>query len=198
MTNQTAAIPEDELLDDEWPVRARRAGVRMRLPTAILLALLVCAGGAWAGSELQKHSGSSGSASGSANAASAFSAFRARAGAGAGPGFGRGAGGFGGGGGAGGGGFTAGTLTAIQGNVVYLTSSSGSLVKVKLQPTTTITRTSKAVKGGLKLGDTIIVTGSTGPGGTISATRLTATARGVTSRFGGLGGGGAAGAPSGG
>jgi len=40
--------------DDEWPDRGPRKGVRMSVPTVVLLGLLIAAGGIWGGAALQR------------------------------------------------------------------------------------------------------------------------------------------------
>src|SRR5207248_8213219 len=97
--------------DDLWPARTRRSGIRMRLPTALLLALLVAGISFWGGSTLQKHHGSTASAAGAVNFAALPNA-RASGAAGGLPGQ------AGGGSGA-----TAGTVTVIQGNTVWVTAA---------------------------------------------------------------------------
>jgi hypothetical protein len=177
------AAPEDG--DDLWPVQGRRAGIRLRLPTAILATLLVAGIGFWGGSYLQKHQGSSGTTA-AATGAGAFAAFRnARARsapAGATPATGAGSSTSNG---------AAGTLTVLQGNTLWVTTSTGSLVKVKLTTATTVTRNAASTKQSLRPGDTVVVQGATAKNGTVSASSVAATAKGVSS---GGGFGGAAGA----
>ena len=59
-------------------------------------------------------------------------------------------------------------------------SATGSLVKVTLGPSTTITRNAKAPAVGLRPGDTVIVQGSTGGNGNVTASSVSATAPGVS------------------
>ena len=40
---------EGDLADDEWPIRSPRSGLRLKYPTAVLVALLIGAGGLWGG-----------------------------------------------------------------------------------------------------------------------------------------------------
>ena len=168
------------LEDDVWPTKTQARGMRMRIPTAILTALLIAGVAFWGGAALQKSHGTTGAASsGRGSFPAAFTrtgnSSAARAG------------GFGvpGVGGAGGG--TAGTVTVVQGNTVWVTTSSGSLVKVKLSGATALSRNAKTTATGLKPGDTVVVQGST-KDGTVTATSVSATAKGVTST--GFGGGG--------
>ena len=185
----------EDLGDDLWPTRPRRRRLALRTPTAILLALVIAAGAFWGGVTVQQRDGTTSSLS---SALSSFRALRAS---------GHGAfGGFGGGAGFGGGGAAApaatGTLTAVVGNTLYLTTASGSLVTVTLTPATTIRRTVAASTSGLKSGDTIVVQGSPTGSGSVRARSITATAKGVSratpaagSSGGGLGAGSGGAAP---
>jgi hypothetical protein len=67
---------------------------------------------------------------------------------------------------------TSGTISTISGDTVYLTEASGNTVKVKLSSATTLTKTVSVSKRSLYPGDTVSVTGSTGSGGTVSATAI--------------------------
>ena len=69
-----------------------------------------------------------------------------------------------------GGGATTGTVTEVTAKTLYLTTSTGALVKVGLTAATTFTRTAKSPKGGLALGDTAIVIGSKNASGVLVAT----------------------------
>jgi hypothetical protein len=89
-------------------------------------------------------------------------------------------------------------VTQVSKKLLYLTSSTGALVKIKLTAKTTFTRTAASPTGGLTLGDTAIVRGAKDASGVLVATSVIATAKGVTSTFGGggfggFGGGGGAG-----
>lgn len=171
--------PEDP--DDEWAtaVNSGRA-VRVRLLTAGLLLLLVLAGGFWGGVVAEKHHGSGSNSSLSA-LASRFAGARAGAGGGA------GASGFSA---LGGGAVTTGTVIDVQGDVVDISDASGNIVKVRVGPSTTVTRTVKTAPSGLQVGDTVVVAGAAGSGGTVSATAVRASAQGVSAGgFGGLRGG---------
>lgn len=180
-----APLAEYEPLEDEdWmAVRAPR-GVRLRVPTLVLLALLVAAGAFWGGAVVQRHQGSTSSASSLAS--------RLRAG-----GFAFGGGGTGAGTGGFGGATTVapaaeGTVTDVQGPTVYLTNAAGDLVKVIIGATTTVSRTGIGAPGALQIGDTAIVRGTAGSDGTVAATSITATASGVSATAGtgsGLAGG---------
>ncbi|WP_344267093.1 hypothetical protein [Actinomadura napierensis] len=86
-------------------------------------------------------------------------------GSGAGPG-----GGFGGG--FGGGGMTAGTVTKIVGNTLYLRTSDGKTVKVKTSGSTRISITKDGKLGDLGSGVTVVVRGTTGKDGSVTATTV--------------------------
>jgi hypothetical protein len=77
----------------------------------------------------------------------------------------------------------------ISGKTLYLTSSSGAIVKATLSSSTTYSRNAKATKASLKPGDTAIVQGATNSAGVVVATSVSATAKGVTSTGGGFPGG---------
>jgi len=183
-------LPEE---DDEWPTRGPARGIRLAVPVAGLIAVLLVAGGFWGGAAVEKsHMGSSAASAGGAGAglASRFRAAFANGGAGT-----TGAGGgasFGGSGAA-----ATGTISVVDGKTLYVSGPGGSLTKVTLGPSTTITRNAKTSPTGLRPGDTVVVEGSTAKNGTITATSVTATQAGVSptngfgARFGGgFGGGG--------
>jgi hypothetical protein len=175
--HDTAVLPVAEPDDDLWPTRARRNGIRMRMPTAFLLALLVAGISFWGGSMLQKSQGSSASAAGAASSFAALRNARARGTAG---------GVFPGQAGGGASGGTSGTVTVLQGNTVWVTAADGSLVKVKLTKATTVTRNATSTKAALRPGDTVTVQGAAAKNGTVTASSVSATAKGVASAgFGG-------------
>jgi hypothetical protein len=166
--------------DDEWPQQQARRGIRLPVLTASIIALAVLAAGFWGGAAIEKHHASAASSSASSALSSLASRFAATRGAGS--------GGFAGGG-AGAGPATAGIVTAVQGNTLYVTDSSGKLVKVEVGSSATVTRTAKSSLAGLQTGDTVIVQGTSGKSGTVTATSVRATAAG-TSPAGGFSGGG--------
>jgi hypothetical protein len=164
--------------DAAWPAQAHASRIRMRPLTALLVVALIAVAGVYLGSELQGRQGSSsnsGTASGFSGGGAA-SAFGNRGGA------------------ASSGGTTSGTVTEVGAKTLYLTSSTGTLIKVQLTAKTTFTRTASSAKGGLALGDTAIVRGTKNAAGVLVATSVIATQKGVTSTFGAAGGFGGAGA----
>ena len=182
--------PLDEDGDDEWADRGPASGIRLAVPTAALVVLLLVGGGFWAGAALQKSHGSSSSSGGSA--ASFLSRFRAAAGASGAAGTGTtgttgasGAGGFGFGSTA----AATGTISVVDGKVLYVLTTTGALVKVTLGPSTSITRNAKSTPIDLRPGDTVVVQGATATNGNVSASSVSATAPGVSSA-GAFGGGG--------
>jgi hypothetical protein len=182
---------------EEW-VSQTTHGIRLGVPAAALLAIVLVAGGFWGGAALEKSHGGSSSA-----LASVAARFRSAAGGvGATGTAGTAASRFGGlfGGTAGTAG-TAGTISVVNGNTLYVDdTSTGSIVKVTLTKSTTITRNADAAAIDLRPGDTVTVQGATGSSGAVTATSVTATAPGVSSGFAGLGrgfgGAGAAGTGS--
>jgi hypothetical protein len=169
--------------DDEWPERGPRKGIRMPIPTVLLFAVLIGAGGLWGGAALQRSHGSTSASS----ATSPFAALR-----------GGGAGGLSGLGGTGAlGGATTGTVTSVSGSTLYVTNSSGNLVKVTVGPSATVNRNAKSSLGALQVGDTVVVQGSKTSNGSVTATSVSATGAGVSSGFPGFGSGASEGTGSG-
>jgi len=169
--------------DEEWVSQTTR-GIRLALPIAGLLAVVLVAAGFWGGAELEKNRGSSNSP------ASLASRFRSAAGTGSTPGSGFP---FGGGGLGGSSAAATGTLSVVAGNTLYVLTSTGSLVKVTLTKSTTITRNADTTAVDLRPGDTVTVQGATASNGDVAATSISATASGVSSSTGGFGGLGAPG-----
>lgn len=161
--------------DDAWPERGPRKGIRMSVPSVVLFAALVALGGIWGGAALQRSHGSS---SGTSAAASSFASLL------------RGRGATGGGGLAGAGGATTGTVTEVSGSTLYVTNSSGDLVKVTVAPSVSVNRNAKSSLASLQVGDTVVVEGTKASDGSVTATSVSATAAGVTSPFAGFGAGG--------
>jgi len=188
---QTLATPPDEPgwlarddagdSDEEW-VSQTTHGIRLGVPAAALLALVLVAGGFWGGAALQKSHG--GSTSTLAGVAARFRS--AAGGVGATGTAGVAASRFGGlfASTAG----TVGTISVLDGNTLYVEdTATGSLVKVTLTKSTTITRTADAAAIDLRPGDTVTVQGATGSSGAVTATSVSATAPGVSSGFAGFG-----------
>jgi hypothetical protein len=168
---------------DDWPNRGPAKGFRVPWPMAVLLVLLVASVGIWGGAYMQRHSSSSSTTAG----ASAFSSFASRF---------RGTGAGGSTPSAASSDITAGTVTDIIGNTLYVTTSTGSLVAVDIGSTTTVDRNAKSSLSALKPGDTVTVQGTKGSNGSVTAASVSATQAGVTAvgGFGGRGFGGGGGA----
>jgi hypothetical protein len=162
---------ESEILDDdedEWPTRSPRSGLRLRYPTAVLLALLFAAGGLWGGAALQRSHGTTGASSGASSFAARFgSAGSAGFTRGSFPGFSSSS-------------AAAGIVTTVEGNTLYVTTTSGGLVKVILGKATTYTRDAKSTASAMQPGDTVIVQGTKAKNGTVLATSVADTADGVS------------------
>jgi hypothetical protein len=152
----------------ELPARPRRR-LLTRVTGALLAAVLV-AGGFLVGVVVEKGQASSTSAAAGAGGAAAARFGRlggatgagARGTAGSGPG-----GGIGGAGGAGS--ATAGQVAFVQGTTLYVTDTQGNTVKVTTSPGSTVTKSVKASTKSIHPGETVIVTGTTGKGGAVSA-----------------------------
>jgi len=159
--------------DDEWPDRGPRKGIRLSVPTVVLVGLLIAAGGIWGGAALQRSHGTS---STSSSAASSFASLFGN----------RGAASTGGATGVPGtlGAAATGTVTEVSGSTLYVTNSSGDLVKVTVAPSATVTRNAKSSLGSLVVGDTVVVQGMKASNGSVTATSVSATGAGVASSFG--------------
>ncbi len=168
--------------EDEWPVRAPAKGIRLGIPAAAMVAVTLVALGFWGGAVAQKsHSTATGT-----GAAAGFAARLRNAASG-----GTGANGAGfqlPGTGTGGSNGTTGTISVVDGDTLYILTASNELVKVKINTSTTVTRNAKSSATELRPGDTVVVQGATGTGGTVQASSVAATAKGVSSTAGGLGG----------
>jgi len=182
------ALDEGSDADEEWVPRSTR-GVRLALPVAALLALVLVAAGFWGGAALEKshNGGSSGAGAGAAGLAARFRSGRTGAATGT-----SGASGFSfAGGGFGSSSAASGTVSVVDGDTLYILTAAGSLVKVTLTSSTTVTRNAAAKPVALRPGDTVVVQGTTSAGGNVAATSIAATAPGVSSGTAGLLGGGA-------
>jgi hypothetical protein len=160
--------------------KARRS--RLNLVTAALVMITLAGGAFYAGVRIEKSHATS---SATGNFAAAF----ARLGAGA-P---RGAGaGTGGGAGATGAGVTVGTVKLIDGKNVYVTTTSGTIVKVVIGAKSTLTVAKAGKTTDMKPGDNVVVRGAAGTDGSVAATSLSdsGTSAAIGGGFGGLGGAG--------
>jgi len=192
--------PEDDGTEarEELPRRPRR---RLLAPTPVaLLIVLMTACGFIAGVLVEKGQGSS---AGSAGAASGLAARLAglRGGTTAGGATGASRSGSGGGGGlagafAGAGAAASGQVAFIQGGELYVTNAEGNTVKVTTSPGSTVTKTVKSSVKDIHPGETVVVTGSKGSGGVVSAESIRVgggASGGLAALFGGAGAGGSSG-----
>lgn len=187
-TQQLMISPEDILAE---PPDARDIGAELAAPPrrklpwlSLLLAAGVIAAGAFAGGALVEKNNNSGSSS----AASAFAKLRSgaggagstgggrtgAAGTGSGTGTGSGYGGFGGFGGAGGagGGATTGTVKLVDGNTIYVTNSSGNIVKITTGSSTTVSIAKSGTVSQIQPGQTVTVKGTTDSSGNVTASSV--------------------------
>jgi hypothetical protein len=215
--NWDAAYEEDQADDYHVPVRPRRRFLNAK--TALLIAVITAAAGFYGGVRVEKGQVSSSSTGGAASrfsglasrfdaaggtaASGATGAKGAAGGAGAATGAGgrAGAGGLAdgfagrsGAGGFGGGNATIGTVSTVDGNTIYLTSTSGDTVKVTLSSATKVTKNETVGKGSIRPGDTLSASGLKSSNGTIVATAVSDTgagagATGATGATGAAGGG---------
>ncbi len=189
---------------EELPPRPRRRllGTGGNLIFLALLGVLLIACGFIGGVLVEKSQTSSSSSSGAAGLASRFAALRgggtgatSSSGAGGSSGSGGFAGRFGGAGGA-----TIGEVSYISGDTLYVTNAEGNTVKITTSPAATITKTVKADLHGIHPGETVVVRGTKGANGAVSAESISVSAAdaglgggGLSSLFGGGGAGGSAG-----
>jgi hypothetical protein len=171
-----SVVPDSDLdgeFEDELPARPR---VRFLTPwTAALIALILGGVGFYVGVRVEKSKTATSSTSG----ASAFTrALSSTGGAtsktGGASSFASrfaGAGGFPGA--AGGAGATIGSISSVNGNTIYVTTTSGNTVKVKLSGATTITKSETVSKHKLFPGDEVVIAGPQGSKGTVAATSVT-------------------------
>jgi hypothetical protein len=176
--------------DEEWVSRSTR-GIRLALPVAALLALVLLGAGFWGGAALEKsHNGGSSGAGAAAGFAARFRSGRSGAATGT-----SGASGFSfPGGGFGSSSAASGTISVVDGDTIYVLTAAGALVKVTLTSSTTVTRNSTAKPVALRPGDAVVVQGTTSAAGNVAASSIAATAPGASSGTAGLlgGAGGAA------
>jgi hypothetical protein len=173
---------DDGAASDALPVRPRR---KLLTPVSgALAAVVLIAGGFIGGVQVQKHQGDSSGGAGGGGAPAGFAA-RLAAGGGAGAAGGTGAAGAGRTGTAAAAG-TAGTVANVKGSTIYVTSADGTTVKVKTNDNSKVTRNASASVGRVHPGDAVVIQGSAASSGTVTASTITATAKGVSS--GGFGG----------
>jgi hypothetical protein len=177
--------PIDEDDAELTAVLTRRPRAKLPSLTLVLAAVVVASAGFLGGALVGKHYGSSSSG----NLAAEFSRLagaRASASASAGSGTGSagsGLAGRGGGGLFGAGNATVGSIKLIDGNTVYVQTTSGDIVQVTTSAGTKVTVSSTVPVKDLRPGETVIVEGSKNSSGAIAATSISQTSLG-----GGFGG----------
>jgi uncharacterized protein DUF5666 len=194
------------------PRRPRRQFFNRK--SAALVALITCAAGFYAGVRVEKGqvSGSStalrlpgataaataaartgGSRTGAAGATGATRSGAAGAARTGGfPGFAGGAGG-----GFASGNASVGTVASVSGSTIVLTETSGNTVKVRLSPSTKITKNQSVSRHAVRPGDTIIVEGAPNAKGTTVAASVTDSGAGSTGSSSSSSGGSSSGSSSG-
>jgi len=204
------AYPEEAT--EQLPPRRQRQFLTWR--SAALGALVTCAIGFYAGIRVEK--GQLASSSGGSTAAAATGAAAGRTGAagsraglaslfsgGGRAGAGGGAAGAAGAAGAGGaagsaGGASFGTVASVKGSTLYVTETSGNTVKVKLSSATKLSKTQSVSRSAIHPGDTVVVSGVSGSGGTVTAASVTDSGTRAAGAFGFGGGAGSTSSGSGG
>jgi hypothetical protein len=164
--------------DDDWDV-APPSRRRLHWTTAVLIVALIVVAAFAGGIFAQKHWGGSSSngftlptggnlPAGFPGAATGGTATTGGSGSASGFPAGLAQGGFGGG--------TRGTVSYIDGNILYISTGTGSVVKVRIPQGLTVDRTVTAKATSIRPGETVVVQGAAGTNGTIKATGVTVTA----------------------
>ncbi len=195
--------------DDAWsedvqePPRRPRRRLLAPAPLALMAALLIAAGfiGGVLVEKGQTSTASTPAASG-AGLASRFAALRGAASGGAGGAAGGGAGAPASASGSSAGAATAGQVSFVEGSTLYVLDAQGNTVKVKTSRASGVTKTVSSSVKGIHPGETVLVTGTTGADGSVSAEsiRVGGSEGGLRSLLGGAGKGsaGSSGAAGGG
>jgi len=179
--------PEEDWYEDdpeEVPRRPRRK-LFSPVPVALLVILLVACG-FFAGVEVEKSNSSSSSSSGLAAGLSALrsrfggTGTAARTGSTGTSGFPGAAGGGFAGGGFAGAGVTTGEVSYVSGDTLYVTSGENT-VKVKVPSGTTVSKTVSTSVKSVHPGDTVVVRGSQGKNGSVTASSLSISSSGGSS-----------------
>jgi hypothetical protein len=211
---EPAPAVAEPAFEDEWdePIEELPPRPRRRLLGAggnpiplALLGVLLIACGFIAGVLVEKgqtSSSSTGVGAGAAGLASRFAALRGASGGGSSASTSTGAagGGFAASGSGAAGRATIGQVAYIDGSTLYVTNAEGNTVKVMTSAASTVTKTVKADVKGIHPGETVVVTGTTGVKGEISAESIRVgggAGGGLGALFGGAGGGGRGGSGGG-
>jgi hypothetical protein len=137
---------------------------RWLTPTSVaLLAIVLGFAGFYAGvrEEKTQATGSASTSSISRTAAARSGSSRTSAGTGATPALGAAASGI-----------TAGTVTRVDGDTVYVKEASGATIQVKLLSSTAIKKTQGVSSRSVRPGDSVTIQGTQGGGGTITSTAV--------------------------
>jgi hypothetical protein len=171
----------DETDWEDAPIVPR---ARMPWPTKLLLVVVLAAAAFAGGIFAQRHWGKTASSATGASAAAAASRFAGAAGSGAvrrfrgaATGTAAGADAFGG--------ATVGQVSYLRGNTLYVTTNGGNTVKVAVPKGTPVTTSVTTTVRAVRPGDTVVVRGSAGRGGTVTAQSVS-----IGGAGGGFGGGG--------
>ena len=186
-------------LPAELPPRSRRR-LLAPLPVALVCVLLTACGFI-GGVLVEKGQGSEGAASGGAGGlaarlASLRGAGGARAGGGSGASAGTAAAGGGPGAPGGSGGATAGQVTFVQGSTLYVATAEGNTVKVVAPTGTSVTKSVSSSTHAIHPGETVLVTGTAGADGVVTAESIRAGNAGLGAGLGALLGGAGGSSPS--
>jgi hypothetical protein len=173
---QTVQSPEDILAEppDSLDISAELAAPpRRKLPwlTLLLAGGLVAGAGFIGGVLVEKSQGHTSSGTAGRNFSTSGRTGAGGAGGFGGGGFGGGAGGFGGG--AAGGGTTVGTVKLVDGSTIYVTDTSGNIVKVTTGGSTKVSIAQSGKVGQLKPGATVTVRGTANANGDVAASTVT-------------------------
>ena len=163
--------------DPDWEV-APPPRRRLHWTTAVLIVALIIVAAFAGGILAQKHWGGSSTSgftlptggnlpAGFPGAATGGATPTGGSGAASGFPAGLGQGGFGGG--------TRGTISYVDGDILYVATGSGSVVKVRIPKGLSVDRTVKAKASTIRPGETVVVQGETGTNGTVNATGVTVT-----------------------
>lgn len=180
--------------EDVTPLPGRPRRRFLNRWTATLIALIVGAGGFYAGVRIEKGQVSGSSAATGLSLPSGFPGAGTSTRSGSSSGTRSASGGLPAIGALGGGNSSFGTISSVDANTIYLQDASGNTIKVKLSSATKITKSVSVSHKSLRPGDTVVVQGLKNSKGSVSATSVSDS--GAGSRATGSGGG--AGASAGG
>jgi hypothetical protein len=173
----------DQDVDDQLPGRQRRRFFTRG--SAALVALMIGAIGFYAGVHVEKAHTSSSTGSGSSLPSAAAVGALSRGGA-SGSASRDGLPGLGAFGGAN---ASIGTVSSVDRHTIYITDSSGNMVKVKLSSATKITKSLTVARSAVHPGDSVLIQGVKSSGGTLTATSISDSGASASSTSGSSGAG---------